>query len=141
MSESDSVDGQTMFTLTIPLGGSGHDPVTLSADVGIGINPTIGISRDERGRFHFHVGGNDFLSDDLPSDVRRFYEELNHRSRSLSGRLHMPPCRILGQYTWSDYDRDRVLWHSRLDPINGEVWPYLPPRVFGALVRACALRR
>lgn len=139
--EFPTVDGQTTFTLTIPLGGDGSDPVTVQADLGVSVNPTVGISRDDNGTFHFHVGANDFLSRDLPHDIQQWYQNLNRRATARRGsKVRMISCASLLRMAWSTYDTTRRIWYTPAYSLNGEIWPYLPPIVFDALQRRCATR-
>lgn len=140
--ELPTADGQMTFTLTIPLGGDGSNPVTLQADLGVSINPTVGISRDAHGRFHFHVGANDFVTDDLSRDVREWYLNLNRRASSHRGmRVRMASCATLASMTWPSYETTRRMWFSPDFSLNGDIWPYLPQNVFEAVQLRCNAAR
>ena|SRR2546429_79516 len=135
-------DGEVMFTLTIPLGegiGTPANPVSVQgpAVAGTGIRPEIFISRYRNGRFRFRVGVvGDSDPIEVPEGIRKWYDNLNRRAAS-GGRFHMPSCSVLSSMTYQGYELNRRVWHTGSIALNGEIWLYLPPDVFRALVNRC----
>ena len=136
-------DSDLIGTITLEFEGGTARLVVRGPEIPVvGARPAMGVSRDDRGRFHFVVGADDYVynAEDLPGELRRLLGGSSGSARP--GTVRIPSCRQLrlsdGSYlTLQQYDFNRRMWHSQAGSIDGVIWPPLPPPIYTALIRSC----
>ncbi len=116
-------DGSVSLVLTSPSPGKSSP-----------IKPSIGVSRDKTGRFHFLMGNDQSVFEPamLPTEIRKL---LRAQPNSKDASMKLPPCGILknekgGFRTFQEYSHQQ----QKTDIPYREPLPKLTPDIYRLLV-------